>query len=363
MVNPQESVSLPGLGPAIFRKQSLGFSLQIPVGGGRGVARIPASSTNKVQAWLLKTDGTVVPQSAKPSMITLGEFANFSTDYQLYSFTNVPVNELAGVVVSLNGKLYCHQLEMSGHKLSIAPLDENLVRVSPANITNYPLSVSVTNFDNYEHITVVYKADQAVFDKFFTARGELSDGDAVISSEPIKSIWTTNGMTFGCGGGYVWPFKIKIIEKNHRGETAMPGQSGYWFYERDFVTNLPMRTNAIQVYNGGETSDLRISGLNEPIVLTTQSRQYTVQLEIADYPIHGFSGFRPMPKVSELHRQAWLLWADGTIFPARPPQNAGVGNGGWESERLIFQFPRKEGDDAVGIAVSIGGNLYCLALK
>ncbi|HTV40105.1 MAG TPA: hypothetical protein VMF08_06005 [Candidatus Sulfotelmatobacter sp.] len=124
-----------------------------------------------------------------------------------------------------------------------------------------------------------------------------------------------------------------------------------------------MRTNEIQVYNEGdhELIVLQIPGLNESITLTTQARQYTVQLEIADYP---GTTFRPMWEAAELHRQAWLLQADGTVISqARPPQKAGVGNGGWESERLIFQFPRKEADYAVGVAVRIGGNLYCHALK
>lgn len=361
--SPQESVYLPGFGPALLCQQSWGFSLQVPVGGEKGgPPKLPISNTNKVQAWLLKTDATAVQQSSKPSLINLWGIADLSEDYQFYSFAKVPVNELAGVVVSLNGKLYCHLIETNDHGPSIVPPDGNLVQISPTNISQSPLSVQVTNFDNYEHINVDYKTDKMVFDKFLTAYGELSDGDAVISSEPVKGVWTTNGVTFKFGGGYVWPYKFKIIEKNHRGEAAMPGYSGYWFYERDFATNLPIR-NEIQVYNGGETTVLQIPGLNEPIDLTTQSRQYTIQLEIADYPISGFSGFRPMHKVSELHRQAWLLRADGTIFPARPPQHGGVGNGGWESERLIFQFPRKEGDDAVGAAVSIGGNLYCHALK
>ena len=201
-----------------------------------------------------------------------------------------------------------------------------------------------------------------VSDKFLYAREELSDGDAVISSEPIAHVWTTNGAMYSFGGGNISPFKFKLFETGHdRRGAGMPGYSGYWFYERDFATNLPMRTNEIQVYNEEKTGVLQIPGLNEPLFVTTQSRQYTIQLEIADYP---GPEFRPMPKISELHRQAWLLRADGTIFSqAWPPQNGGVGNGGWESERLIFLFPRKKADDAVGVAVSIGGKLYCHALK
>jgi hypothetical protein len=361
IVSPQVSVDLPKLGHAIFREQFSGFSLQVPFGFRKNGER---TDTNNpvLQVWLLNADGTSIPQSQKPTVISLGTFSNYSTDYMFYKFGPVSQNELAGVVVSLNSKFYCHAIEMTGWEPSVAP-DENLIQISPANIANYPLSVSVTNFDNYEHITVFYKTGKAVFDKFLSAREELSDGDAVISSEPVAGVWMTNGVRFECGGGAVSPFKFEIIEQRHRGETAMPGYSGYWFYERDFATNSPSKTNNVQVQNDGnhDTTLLQIPGLNEPIILTTQPRQYTVQLEIADYP--GIE-FRPMGKVAELHRQAWLLRADGTIVSqAQPPQKAGVGNGGWEDQRLIFKFPCTKGEDAVGLAVSIGGNLYCRALK
>lgn len=364
IISPQESVNVRGLGTAIFRKQSSGFSLQVPVGFRKDGEKIYASNTSaaSVQAWLLKIDGTAVLQSEKPSIISLGTVEDYSTDYLFFSFSEVPEDELYGVVVSSDGKFYCHQIEISGHQPSIAPPDENLVRISPANISHYPLSVSVTNFDNWEHITVFYQTDKAVFDKFLYAREEISDGDVVILSEPIAGAWTTNGVRFEFGGGNVWPFKFKIIEEGHRGETGMPGYSGYWLYERDFATNLPMKTNILQVANGYWDMVLQLPGLNESIFLTdSQSREYSVQLETADYP---GTGHRSMPTVAELHRQAWLLRADGTVFfQAQPPDRAGVGNGGWESDRLIFKFPHKEGDDAVGLAVSIGGNLYCHALK
>ena len=358
IANPQESVHLPRLGSAIFRKQSSGFSLQIPIAFRKGNENILASNTNKIQAWLLKTDGTAVPQSSKPSMMNLGSIGDYSTDYLFYMFSKVPANELAGVVVSLNGKLYCRQIEMNGHEPSVAPPDANLVHISPTNISGSPLTVQTTNFDNYEHFTLLYKTDKTVSDKFLYACQELSDGDAVISSEPIAGVWTTNGVMFEFGGGYVYSFKFKIIETGHRGETPMPGYSGYWFYERDFVTNTPMHTNDIQVITEKDRQEMVIGmpGLNENISLTKQSTLYTVQLDVRCYP----GDFQPWPKGEDLHRQAWLLRADGTAFSQTlPPDRAGSGNAGWSTEYLTFEFPRKAGDDAVGLVVNIGGQLYC----
>lgn len=360
IVSPQESVSLPGLGSAFFRKQSAELSLQVPVGFRKDGKKISPSNTNipNVQAWLLKTDGTAVPQSAKPSMMTLGGIADYSTDYLFYEFSKVPANELAGVVVSLNGKMYCHQIETSDHEPSIAPPDGNLFQISPTNISRSPLSVQVADFDHYEHFTVFYKTDKMVSDKFLYARQELSDGDSVITSEPVADVWTTNGARFDFGGGNIWPFKFKIIEKQHRGETAMPGYSGYWFYLRDFITNASTGTRAVQVVNGKNYQDvfIRMPDLNESISLTRQPSQYTVQLTIKEYPGVG----RPMPKVADLHRQAWLLQADGKmVSQSLPPDRGGVGNAGWSNDLLIFKFPRKPGEDAVGVVVSIDGRLYC----
>jgi len=365
IVSPQESVYLPGLGSAIFMKQSAGFSLQIPVGFRKGGKKISASNTNtvKVRAWLLKTDGTSVPQSIRPSLITLGTIADYSTDYLFYEFSKVPANELVGAVVSLNGKLYCHQIETSDHEPSIAPPDGNLFQISPTNISQSPLSVQVADVDHFEHFTVFYKTDKAISDKFLYAWQELSDGDSVISSEPVTYVWTTNGARFEFGGGNVWPFKFKIIEKQHRGETAMPGYSGYWFYLRDFVTNTLTETRAVRVDNVKDCQDMVITmpDLNESIFFTKQAEQYTVQLVITEYPGNAY---RPMPQVDELHRQVWVLPADGTAIPqVQPPDTIGIGNSGWTSDRLIFKFPRKQGEDAVGVVVSLDGRLYCREMK
>ncbi len=117
IVNPQGSVDLP-MGQAIFSIQPSNFLLQVPIGG-RKIGEI-LSMTNynalDLQVWLLKADGASIPQLHKPSMSSIGSLGDYVTDYMDYEFPKVPVNELSGVVVRLNGKLYCHKIEKTGSK-------------------------------------------------------------------------------------------------------------------------------------------------------------------------------------------------------------------------------------------------------
>ncbi len=63
------------------------------------------------QVWLLRTDGTQIPQCAAPFVFSIGTFGDYARDYQFYTFPKVPENELASVVVSFNGRLYCHEIK------------------------------------------------------------------------------------------------------------------------------------------------------------------------------------------------------------------------------------------------------------
>lgn len=117
--NLHTSIDLPKLGPAFFREQSSNFSLQVPIGFRKKGEQLAASGSNTLdlQVWLLKTDGTAIPQLDKPSVISFGNFGGHSsTDYMFYMFQKVPVNEVAGVVISLNGKLYCHEISKDRSK-------------------------------------------------------------------------------------------------------------------------------------------------------------------------------------------------------------------------------------------------------
>ena len=115
MVNPQ-LVPLSGTTSAIFQEQASDFSVQVPIGyskAGRDIV-----DTNVAQVWLLKTDGTSVPRSGQPSWISLSTVGSFSEDYEFYVFQKVPINEMAGVVVSYNGKLYCHEIQKAKKPLT-----------------------------------------------------------------------------------------------------------------------------------------------------------------------------------------------------------------------------------------------------
>jgi hypothetical protein len=119
IVSPQISVDLPKLGPAFFREQSSTLSLQVPIGFRMKGEQLAASNSNTLdlQVWLLKSDGTSIPQLNKPSMISFSNFGgDSSTDYMFYTFQKVSVNKLSGVVVSMNGKLYCREIETSHSK-------------------------------------------------------------------------------------------------------------------------------------------------------------------------------------------------------------------------------------------------------
>ena len=118
IANPQGSVDLPKLGHAIFTEQASNFFLQVPIGSRRNGEKLPESNSNtlNLQVWVLKMDGSSIPQLDKPSVISIGSIGDYSTDYMLYQFPKVPVSELSGVVVCLNGKLYCHEIEKSRSK-------------------------------------------------------------------------------------------------------------------------------------------------------------------------------------------------------------------------------------------------------
>lgn len=63
-----------------------------------------------IQVWLLSTDGRAPAQKAKPINV---QFAGSLSDSMIFSFDRVPPRELAGVVVSVNGKLYVREIKAS----------------------------------------------------------------------------------------------------------------------------------------------------------------------------------------------------------------------------------------------------------
>jgi hypothetical protein len=108
IVSPQ-GIQLNGSGPAVFREQSSCFSVLVPMGFLKNWRE--RSDATAARVWLLRIDGTSVPQLDPPFVFSLGAPGDYATDYQFYRFVKVPRKELAAVVVSYHGKLYCHEIE------------------------------------------------------------------------------------------------------------------------------------------------------------------------------------------------------------------------------------------------------------
>lgn len=63
-----------------------------------------------IQLWLLRTDGTAVPQHGKPGFVGLSNMGEV-TDMMSLLFEDAPTKDLAGVVVSVNGKFYVREIK------------------------------------------------------------------------------------------------------------------------------------------------------------------------------------------------------------------------------------------------------------
>jgi hypothetical protein len=64
-----------------------------------------------IQTWLLRTDGTAV--AAMPKSFHDRPMMDIDPDVVFFDFVPVPPRELAGVVVSVNGKLYVREIRAS----------------------------------------------------------------------------------------------------------------------------------------------------------------------------------------------------------------------------------------------------------
>jgi hypothetical protein len=108
VVSPQ-GIPLNGSGPAIFTEQSSCFSVQVPMGFLKNWK--DRNGAEEVDVWLLRRDGTMIPQVVRPFVFAVGTVGDYARDYQFYSFPKVPPDELASVVVCCHGRLYCHEIK------------------------------------------------------------------------------------------------------------------------------------------------------------------------------------------------------------------------------------------------------------
>jgi hypothetical protein len=111
VISPQ-GIRLNGSGPAVFREQESCYSVQVPMGFLQNWKM--RREEDVPQVWLLRMDGTIVPQVAEPFVFSQGKLGDYATDYQLYTFPKVPVCELASIVVICLGRLYCHEIKKAG---------------------------------------------------------------------------------------------------------------------------------------------------------------------------------------------------------------------------------------------------------
>jgi len=110
-----------GFGDVLMTKQPKFYSVQVPVGRTRVDRKWtpPDLAVNKgteegLQVWLLRADGTAIPQLHKPSPVTVGNFGSYGTTYMVYAFRRDPTNDLARIVIHVNGKLYGRKIGADG---------------------------------------------------------------------------------------------------------------------------------------------------------------------------------------------------------------------------------------------------------
>jgi hypothetical protein len=114
-------------------------------------------------------------------------------------------------------------------------------QIFPTNISDFPVSVQVTNGDFGERFTVFYKTNSTTLDKFLYGQLEVSSEDRQIASSTVEKTWTTNGVEFEftVSAAYLTASKFTISEWGHMGNTPMSDVVFCWFYLRDFATNNP----------------------------------------------------------------------------------------------------------------------------
>jgi hypothetical protein len=105
-----------GFGDVLMTEQPTFYSVQVPVGSARADRKWTLADLTGIglQVWLLTADGAMIRQLQKPSLVTVGNFGNYGTVYMVYAFERSPTNDLARIVIQVNGKLYGREIGASG---------------------------------------------------------------------------------------------------------------------------------------------------------------------------------------------------------------------------------------------------------
>jgi hypothetical protein len=105
-----------GFGDILMTEQPTFYSVQVPVGSARADRKWTLADLTGIglQVWLLTADGAMIRQLQKPSLVTVGNFGNYGTVYMVYAFERNPTNDLARIVIQVNGKLYGREIGAGG---------------------------------------------------------------------------------------------------------------------------------------------------------------------------------------------------------------------------------------------------------
>jgi hypothetical protein len=115
---PTIDIKLAGLDGQIFlTEQPTLFTVQMVVASYRDDERhaTPEVSELHRQVWLVRTDGTSIPQSIKPDVIGISN-GGYVDESLIFTFQKKSTNEVAGIVMSVGGKWYCRAIEMNQSK-------------------------------------------------------------------------------------------------------------------------------------------------------------------------------------------------------------------------------------------------------
>ncbi|MBI3852363.1 MAG: hypothetical protein HY298_19070 [Verrucomicrobia bacterium] len=178
-------------------------------------------------------------------------------------------------------------------------------RVTPTNITRFPISVRVTDDNFGKRIAVFYKTNETTMDEFLHSNLTVGDEDNQIARCAVEQLWRTNGVefVFTIADAYVSASRFYLWEEAHSGKRPISSVWLCWFYLRDFVTNsVPgsVRTNSDTV-SPEIVKELprRVKALRPG----TSREQVWKQLRLTPYEGH-LAGVSSFPE----KEQYWLTW-------------------------------------------------------
>jgi hypothetical protein len=112
------------LGSLVLSQQDASITVQIPVEnrlqaplGARETRPSPDVGKLGLQVWLLKSDGTVVPQQSADRGASFIAGAGAENWFVMFHFAKVPRGEITGIVLRKEGKLYSQDIAATDWKL------------------------------------------------------------------------------------------------------------------------------------------------------------------------------------------------------------------------------------------------------